>query len=185
MYRIVSSIVLILSAGIMFSCSGTANTTQKSEGSSGAAEVQKYPSWYPNQQVVSTDSTMAAYATAIGPDSASAVSKAVAWAESGLKSSLSDKLESIRSQAVKQYGSESGLDSSSFLIALREADNAVDDLIKTGHTEVKTVEGFKSYRSFAEVTVPKQKLITEINKQMADYEQTWNTMKKSKAFANF
>lgn len=148
-------------------------------------EVQQYPSWYPNQNVVNTDTVMYAYATAIAGDSASSVEKAVAWAKSELKSKVSDKLENLRSEALVEYGSESGLDASRFMIALRRADNAVGYLAETGRTEVKTVEGYDSYRSFAEITVTKSDLIERIGKRLAGYEQEWNAMKDSKAFKNF
>lgn len=183
MHRIVSSIVLLFSCGILLSCSGTGQTTQKSD--SQTMEAQQYPSWYPNQKVVSNKTQLLAYATAVGKDSVSSVSKAIAWAESELKTSVSDRLESIRSEALVEQGSGSGLDDAQFLIALRKVDRAVNPLVETGRTVVKTVEGYSSVRSFAEVSVPKDQLIERIGKRLAGYEQAWNTMKESKAFKNF
>lgn len=147
--------------------------------------ADEYPSWYGSRSVVDNDSLMLGYATAISDDSTSSVSKAVSWAESEIKSALSDKLENIRSEATIEYGSESGLDSSKFLIALRKADNAVSYLAETGQTEVKTVEGYNSYRSFAEVIVSKEDLVERIGKRLAGYEKQWEAMKESKAFENF
>lgn len=184
MYRSFYSIALILSLGIFISCSGSGQMAQQTADSQ-AMEVQKYPGWYPNQNVVNTDTVMYAYATAIAGDSAAAVSKAVSWAESELKSKVSDNLENIRSEALVEYGSESGLDESRFMIALRRADNAVGPLVETGRTEVKTVEGYSSYRSFAEIMVPKDELVERIGKRLAGYEQAWKAMKDSKAFENF
>jgi hypothetical protein len=177
-------ITVILFISFFISCSGTGEMTQQSSDSQ-AMEVQKYPSWYPNQKVVSTDTVMFAYATAIADDSAAAVSKAESWAQSELKSYISDKLENIRSEALVEQGSESGLDASRFMIALRRADNAVGYLAETGNTEVKTVEGYNSYRSFAEIRVLKDELIKRIGKRLAGYEQSWSAMKNSKAFENF
>jgi len=174
-------IATICSIGIFISCSGTGEMTQPT-GNQQAMEVQTYPTWYPNQKVVSTDTLMYAYATAIANDSAGAVSKAESWAQSELKSYISDKLENIRSEALVEQGSESGLDASRFMIALRRADNAVGYLAETGNTEVKTVEGYNSYRSFAEIRVPKDELIKRIGKRLAGYEQAWSAMKNSKAF---
>jgi hypothetical protein len=57
--------------------------------------------------------------------------------------------------------------------------------METGNTEVKTVEGYDSFRSFAEVTVPKDKLMEQISANLSGHEQAWNTMKESKAFENF
>lgn len=149
------------------------------------SKVQKYPSWYPKQKIVNSDTAMYAYATAIAGDSAKAVSKAVSWAKSELKSALSDKLENIRSDALVEQGSDSGLDAPQFLIALRRVDNVVGYLAKTGHTQVKTVEGYGSYRSFAEISVPKDQLIERIGKRLSGYEQAWQAMKESKSFNDF
>lgn len=184
MYRIVSSVTVIAIAAVLFSCSGAGNTAQQTT-TSPAPEVQKYPSWYGNRTVVDTDTVMYAYATAISDDSASSVSKAVAWAESELKSSLSDKLENIRGDAAAELGTESGLDSSRFIFALRRADNAVNNVASTGKTEVKTVEGYGSYRSFAQVIVPKDELVERIGKRLGGHEKAWNAMKSSQAFEDF
>jgi len=182
-----SLVVLAAAIGgffVLFSCSGTENMSQNSTESPKVA-ANEYPSWYGSQSVVNNDSLMLGYATAISDDSASSVSKAVSWAESEIKTSLSDKLENIRSEANIEYGTELGLDSSRFLIALRKAGNAVSYLAETGQTEVKTVEGYNSYRSFAEVVVSKKDLIDRIGKRLAGYEKQWNAMKESKAFENF
>jgi hypothetical protein len=184
MYRIVtSSIIFIISLGIILSCSGTENTTQKSV--SEEVEVQKYPTWYPDQEVVSKEDIMYGYGTAVGKNSDFAVSKAVSWAESELQSSISNRLENIRSEALKESGSESGLDIPEFLIALRKSTNNVGSLMETSNTEVKTVEKYDSYRGFVEIRVSKDKLIEQIGGSLSGYKQAWNTMKESKAFENF
>lgn len=179
------SIALVISLAIFISCSGSGQMAQQQGSTQATSEVQQYPAWYPNQNIVNTDTVMYAYATAIAGDSAAAVDKAVAWAESELKSKVSNKLENLRSDALMEFGSESGLDESKFMIALRRADNAVGFLAETGRTEVRTVEGYNSYRSFAEILVPKDELIKRIGKRLAGYEQAWNAMKESKAFENF
>lgn len=182
MYRIVTSIILIISFGLILSCSGTKKMTQGTD--SEEVEVQKYPAWYPDQKVVSNDNMMLGYATAVGKNSESAVSKAVSWAETELKSTVSDKLEDIRLKAKEEFGSETGLDRPEFLIALRKATNNISSLMETGKTNVKTVEGYDSYRSFAEVSVLKEKLVEQLGENLSDYKKAWNTMKKSKAFEN-
>lgn len=182
MYRTISSVAVICLLTFIISCSGTSNTVQQT---STAPETQQYPSWYPDQSVVNTDSVIYGYATAIAGDSASSVSKAVAWAEAELKSSLSDKLENIRSDAAASLGADSGLDSSKFIFALRRAENAISDLATTGKTEVKTVEGYDSHRSFAEVMVSKDELITRIGKRLGGHEKAWTAMKESQAFEDF
>jgi hypothetical protein len=184
MHRTFFSILFVISLGIIISsCAGTSQTAQKPNTT--VKKTQEYPSWYPDQKVVSEANRLSAYTSAIDSDSASAVSKAVAWATEELKSAVSDKLESIRSEAVVEKGSDSGLDDPRFLIALRKANKAVEPLVETGQTEVKTTEGYSSYRSFAEVSVPKDKLIERIGKRLAGYEKSWNAMKNSKAFKNF
>lgn len=182
MHRIFFSIVLVASLGIIVSCAGSSYIEQEEAE---PIEADQYPAWYPEQNIVSGETKISAYAAAIGKDSASAVSKAVEWAETELRSAVSDKLEKIRSGAMEEYGSESGLDSPQFLIALREANKAVDALVEPGKTEAKTVEGYSSVRSFAEVSVPKEKLIAEIADRLAEHKESWQKMKESKAFQNF
>lgn len=183
MNRIIISIALFISFGLIVSCSGTEETAQPP--ATEKAEVQKYPTWYPDQEVVSEKNMMFAYAAAIGKDSASAVSKAISWAEAELESSVSEKLEDIRSEALEESGAESGLDAPEFLIALRKTKDVVSPLVETGNTEAKTVEGYDSYRSFAEIQVPKDKLIESIGEHLSGHEQAWNKMKESKAFEKF
>lgn len=183
MYRTISSTILIFSLAVLLSCSGAGNTAQQSD--SKEMEVEQYPSWYSKQKFVSGGEMMSGYATAIASDSAEATAKAVSSAESQLRSSLSAELENIRSEAVVELGSESGLDAPRFLIALRKADKAVDDLVETENTEVNTVKEFGSYRGFAEVKVPKNQLIERIGKRLGGYEKAWNAMKESEAFNNF
>lgn len=185
MHRIVTTFFAVISLGIMVSCSGSGSMTKKSNQKEISPKVEKYPAWYGNHSVVNTDSIVYAYATAIDNDSASSVDKAIAWAKSEMRSSVSDKLENIRSDALRELGSDSGLDSSGFLLALRKADSAVKYLAETGHTEVRTIEQYKSYRSFAEITVPKDELIDRIGKRLGGHEKAWNSMKNSKSFKNF
>lgn len=184
MQRIFLAAVVVLTMSFL-GCSGSGGVTQKSQSNTQKSKVQQYPSWYGNRTVVNTDSVMYGYATAISSDSVSAVSKARSWAESELKSALSNKLENIRSNAAVEYGKEYGLDETRFLIALRKVDNAITYLAENGHTEVRTVEGYESVRSFAEVRVPKDELIDRIGKRLAGYEKAWNAMKESEAFKDF
>jgi hypothetical protein len=150
-----------------------------------SVEKQKYPSWYPDKKIVNKQTVMHAYVSAIGEDSAAAVSKAVEWGKAELKSYLSDKLENIRSEALVEYGSDSGLDASRFLIALRKADEVVNALAEEGKTKVTSVNGQSSYRSFVEVSVNKDDLIKRIGRRLAGYEKQWEAMKSSEAFNNF
>jgi len=185
MHRTVLFCVTVISLGFLVSCSGSGSVTQKAGQSQRSSKMQKYPTWYSDNPVVNTDTVMYAYATAIDGDSASAVGKAVAWAKSEMQSSLSDKLENIRLDAIKKENSDSRLDQSDFLLALRKADNVVNDLAKTGHTKVKMVKGYNSYRSFAEIRVPKSKLIEGIGQRLSKYREAWSAMRDSNAFKSF
>ncbi|HEX6983467.1 MAG TPA: hypothetical protein VF181_11980 [Balneolaceae bacterium] len=180
MNRIISSVILIFSLAVFISCSGSANVAQK-----GGTQSSLYPSWYGQQSVVSTDSVIYGYATAIDDDSAAAVAKAVAWAESELSSSISYSLEKVRNDALVELGSESGLGEPSFIFAMRKVDRAVNELVSTTNTAVKTVEGYESYRSFAEVKISKEELVESIADELAGHEKTWNALVGSQAFQNF
>lgn len=178
---ILSSLFAVV--GLFISCSGTAEMTEKEEPE--VEEQAQYPSWYPQQEFISDDTEFHAYAAAIDADSASAVEKASDWAKEELKSSISDKLENIRSEAITETGTGAGLDEAKFLMALRKADRAVDPLVETGDSDVKRVEGYESVRGFAEVSVPKDELIERIGKRLGGYEKAWNAMKESEAFNDF
>lgn len=183
MRRILLSVAMLGFAGLFISCSAPAEMTeQKNETQK---KVSNYPSWYPQQEFVSDANNFFAYASAIDGDSAASVEKAKSWAVEQLKSSVSDKLEQIRSEAVVELGSESGLDDAKFLMALRKVNNAVDPLVETGNTETMSVEGYESIRGFAEVSVPKDELIKRIGKRLGGHAKAWNALKESKAFSDF
>lgn len=182
--------IIILSSffavvGLFVSCSGTGEVAEQQEQEPKVEEKSQYPSWYPQQEFVSDDEQLHAYAAAIDSDSASVVEKATEWAKEGLKSSVSNKLENIRSEAAAETGSGTGLDEGRFLMALRKADRAVDPLVEIGNTEVRRVEGHESVRGFAEVSVPKDELIERIGKRLGGHEKAWNAMKESEAFNDF
>ncbi len=183
MRRIFLSIAILAVTGFFISCSAPAETTEQQSQSQ--KKISNYPSWYPQQEFVSDADKLFSYATAIDGDSAASVEKAKSWAVQNLRSSVSDKLEQIRSEAVVEYGSESGLDEAKFLMALRKAKNAVDPLVELGNTEVNIVEGYESVRGFAEISVPKDELINRIGKRLGGHEKAWNMMKESKAFSDF
>ncbi|WP_211359350.1 hypothetical protein [Fodinibius salinus] len=149
-------------------------------------KASSYPSWYnSNKLVESTENNFLVYGAAISGDSASVIDKAMDRAGSELQSSVSDRLEDIRSEALVEQGSESGLDSSHFLIALRKADKAVPYLLEKQKEEVISVEGQESYRGFVQVSVSKEELIERIDKRLSGYDKAWKAMKTSKAFQNF
>lgn len=183
MQRFTPFIGILFISFFVISCAGTSETAD--QDSSDEPEVSKYPSWYPQQEFVSEDDRLLAYATAIDADSVSVLDKAHSWAVEKLKTSVSDKLENIRSEAISELGNGAGLDEAQFLMALRKAKNAVPPLVEKGNTEVQSVEGYESVRGFAEVSVPKEKLVERIGKRLGAYETAWNAMKESKAFDSF
>ncbi|WP_141239914.1 hypothetical protein [Aliifodinibius salipaludis] len=185
MQRIIFLVGILGLVGVLISCSGPAEMTQQQDEFQEKETVSNYPSWYPQQEFVSEQSNLFAYAAAIDQDSAASVDKAKAWAVEELKSSISDKLEEIRSKALTEHGSGSELDEAKFLMALRKAKNAVEPLVQTGNTETKSVGGYESVRGFVEVSVPKDQLIERIGKRLGGHEKAWNAMKNSKAFSDF
>ena len=183
MQRIILSIAMLGFVGLFISCSSPAEMTEQQDDSQ--KKISNYPSWYPQNEFVSDENKLFAYATAIDRDSVASIEKAKSWAVEELKSSVSDKLEQIRSEAVVEYGSESGLDEAKFLMALRKVKNAVDPLVETGNTEANSAEGYESIYGFAEVSVPKDELIKRIGKRLGGHEKAWKAMKDSKAFSDF
>ncbi|MGM0546147.1 MAG: hypothetical protein ACQEST_05435 [Bacteroidota bacterium] len=176
-------ITLFAFTALLVSCSGTAEVADDQQDTE-VEEKSAYPSWYPQQEFISEETQLLAYAAAIDADSTSAIEKAKGWAKEGLKSSISDKLEELRSEAASE-NSGSGLDEAKFLMALRKAPRAADDLIEIEKTEVMDVENYESVRGFVEISVPKDQLIERIGKRLGGYEQPWNAMKESEAFDDF
>lgn len=172
-------------AGLFVSCSGTSEVTDEQQQDTEVEKKSSYPSWYPQQEFISEDTELYAYAAVIDADSASAIEKAKGWAKEELKSSLSDKLEDIRSEAVSESGGGSGLDEAKFLMALRKAPRAVDPLIEVQNSEIMKVDDYESIRGFVEISVPKDELIERIGKRLGGHENAWNTMKESEAFSDF
>lgn len=183
MSRIFLLSALLILTVTFISCSGTSKVSEQQ--SSSVDKGTLYPEWYPQQEFVSEGDRLLSFATAIDSDSASAVNKAVEWAKKELKSGVSDKLEEIRTEAVKEFGGQSGLDEARFLMALRKINKAVDPLIETGNTAVKTVEGYNSVRGFAKVSVPKDKLVDQIEDLLTNHQESWQKIKESEAFKNF
>lgn len=181
MDRLFFAVVGIALMGLLISCSATETTT---ESDTQTVDESPYPSWYQEQAVVENDSTLMAYATAIDSDSASSVSKAVAWAETELSSYVAATLEDIRAELSESGGGDTGVNNRGFIFALAKND-AAKQLASTTNTEVETVEGFESHRSYAEVSVDKKAFIESLDEQLAGYEKAWNSMKESQAFEEF
>ncbi|NGP89837.1 hypothetical protein [Fodinibius halophilus] len=183
MHRFLVLVVVVISCLFLSSCSGTSEVAQQETSSQ--EEVKDSPPWYSTKSVVDSEDKLLGYASALNSDSASSVSRAVSRAKVELQAALSDKLEEIRSDAVSEYGSGYGLDSAKFLIALRKADKAINDIVTVTNTEARNVEGYESYRGFAQVKVSKSALVERIGKRLAGYDKAWNAMKESKAFESF
>lgn len=184
MHRSLITFLSFVLSIFIVSCSSTADMASNG-GNAEEIKASSYPSWYNSKLVESTENEFLVYGAAISGDSASVADKAMDRAESQLQSSVSDRLEAIRSEALVEQGSGSGLDSSSFLIALRKADKAVPYLLKKQKEEVISVEGQEGYRGFVQASVPKDELIERIDKRLSSYDKAWNAMKDSKAFQNF
>ncbi|WP_372638605.1 hypothetical protein [Fodinibius sp.] len=179
---ILSAVVLIAAA-----CTTTSNTTGSPETpqEDTAPKDDALPDWFSEESVIYDSSGVQAYAGAIGTDAASAETKAVTQATTVLKQSISDRLETVRTEAVQELGMESGLTNADFLIDLRKADGAVDDIVSIQQTDTMPVEGQNSVRGLAAVELSKEELMEQLNKRMSDHEDTWNALKESGAFQEF
>lgn len=183
MNRIITLTVGLALIGSFISCSG-AETVRDAESQQVAQEESPYPSWYQQQTVVEADSVVVAYTTALDADSSAAVSKAVAWAQTELSAYVAAALEDIRSEAGEAGAGGSGVNDPEFIFALAD-NNAVENIASTLNTEVESVEGYASHRSYAEVQITKEALIEAIETQLNAYKKAWNTMKASQAFEEF
>jgi len=185
-HKIAGFCSLICITALLVSCSTTSNTTSDSQSTvtTGNSSSQ-YPSWYQSSRSVESDDTAYyGYATAIDSDSSSAGEKAMEQAKAELKSAISNRLETIRNDAVVELGSDSGLDSPRFIIALRKAENEVSAVASMEEIEVASLEG-QGYRAFSKVAVDKEALIEELDKAFSANSNAWNAMKESEAFSRF
>lgn len=179
MKRLGFAAVGIMFTILLYSCAGTETATE-AESQSMMAQGP-YPSWYQQQPVVDQDTVLIGYATAIDSDSAASVQKAIAWAETELSATVADRMEAIRADLES---SQKALSSPEFIFALAN-NQAVQEAAQTGRTEVETVEGYTSHRSFAEVRVPKGALVQALEQQLSQYEKAWNAITTSQAFKEY
>lgn len=175
---------LILVSTLIISCSTTSKTA--SAGNETAPETEsKYPSWYKTSRTIqSNDTAYYGYATALASDSAASADKAVQQAKAELKTAISGRLESIRNDAVVELGSDSGLDSPRFIIALRKAESEVPTVADVVEVTVEE-SGETGFRSFSKVAVEKEALLEELDKTFSAYGNAWRAMKGSEAFSKF
>ena len=130
-------LALILASFLIISCSTPSKTTSTGEEGTGTEVESKYPSWYQTSRSIQSDDTAYyGYATALAADSAAAAEKAVEQAKAELGTSISNRLESIRNDAVVELGSDSGLDKPRFIIALRKAEDEVTSVSGVEEIEV-------------------------------------------------
>ena len=166
-----------------FSCSSTSQTTGESEPAATSEESQ-FPSWYNTRSFEADEDAFHGYGAAIAADSTRSAQKAGSQATAELKSKISNRLESIRNDAVVELGSNSGLDSPKFIIAMRNAESDIASVAEVTETEVKgTNDG--TFRAFAKATVDKEALIEELDKALAANGNAWNNLKESQAFSKF
>ncbi|MCW9706419.1 hypothetical protein [Fodinibius salsisoli] len=187
MNRLFSLLTIIVVASAFAGCSSTSQTVSPSANAQNdvSAESQSTPTWFNKEEVAFEGSTISSYATAIGPDSVSAVSKAVERASVLLRQSVSNRLESVRNDALKELGSDSGLDTPGFLIALRKADRVVNEVANSSQTNTQGVEGQSSSLGFAEVQADRAELIERMGEQLSAHQEAWNSLVNSDAFSSF
>ncbi len=138
--------VLFLHFVFMISCS----TTQQAATPTEAAEASIYPDWYSSSdEFVDADSVFTAYGMALGSDSTAAARKALVKAKANFEQHLSSKLESIRNDAIDELGEGSGLESTSFIFALRQVEGSISEATSVEYQEAKPNSGFDSYQGFS------------------------------------
>lgn len=181
--RIASVCFFSLIITLAVSCSTTSETT--TEETTLSDEEREIPSWYNNTRSLQRDdTTFYSFATALASDSAQSVQKAGSRAKAELRSGVSSRLESIRNDAVVELGSDSGLDSPKFIIALRNAETRLGSVAEITEVEVNQNDN-EIFRAFAKATVDKETLIEELDKALSANGNTWNAMKNSQAFNQF
>lgn len=168
---------------LIVSCSSTSQMNTTTEDTSTQKSV--YPSWYSsNRTLESEDGSFNAYATAVASDSNRSATKAGNQAKAVLESAVSNRLESIRTDAAVELGSDSGVDSPKFIIALRNAESKIGSVAEVAETDVSQSDN-GTFRGFARASVEKEVLLEELDRALAANGNAWNAMKESQAFTDF
>lgn len=176
---------MLMAAILVVSCASTSNTTQENRSETVEPSESRYPDWYnTNGRLQVDDEGFTTFATAIDTDSVTAAEKAGDQARAKLQSGVSSRLESVRNDAVIELGSNSGVDSPKFLIALRNAESDIASVAGVEQTEVKVLDN-GNYRGFAEAYIDRESLIEELDKALSANGNAWNNLKNSQAFSKF
>lgn len=182
MNRISFSLLLFILSYSFISCAPSAETQQTD---SSETESPKYPEWYEGESITSNDSLFIGYGTALAGDSSAAGDNAETQAKLNLRSAVADRIETIRSDASSELGSGAGVDSPQFILSLRKAEKIVDDIAVRTEVEIESVEDYKAYRGFSEVTVSKEELLNQLDSRLSAHQNAWNALKGSQAFDEF
>lgn len=158
-----------------------ASTVQQDESSA----VESHPPWFQDRPMVSTDTLLYGYGTALGSDSIATAKKAAARAAGNLRTALSEKLENIRREAAEELDSGTRVDSPEFILALRKAERVVSEAASIAQSEVGQVDGYRGYRGFAAVTLSRDELLERIGSRLSDHTNTWDALLSSRAFDEF
>lgn len=187
MYRLLYIFMIPVIIFTAAACSGTSQTSRPTDAAqdSVSRDSNAAPAWFNEETVAYDNKVVTARAAAIGSDSVTVEKKAVSRAVAKLKQSVSDRLETVRTEAIQELGKGSGLADPGFLIDFRKANSVVDDIVATQQTSAAAVEGQNSFRGFAEVQVDRTELTGRMGEQLTSYEETWNALLKSAAFEKF
>lgn len=141
------------------------------------------PDWYSGSNAVSSTQTgFMAYGTALAADSSVAAEKAVTKALANLEQHISDMLESVRSDAVEEAGSGSGLDSPAFILALRNAEGGVSRIASESQKQARSNRNSQGFRGFAKITLTRQELIDHLDSELSANQGAWQALKRGLAF---
>ena len=174
--------LILITVGIL-TLSGCACCPTPYEGAYSAPET--YPEWFnSNNAIVSEEEAYYGYANVMAADSMKAVNGAVQRAKSRLSSNIANRLEAIRNDALIEFGSESRLDQSNFILALSKSDRTIVRVAEANETEAIASDS-TGYYGFAKVIIEKQQLVERLDRTFSSYEKAWNSMKESEAFDNF
>lgn len=168
--------ILLLSVCSLFylSCS-----TSQQASNTGSERRPGFPGWFSGSNTVTDSPTgFTAYGMAVVGDSAAAAEKAVKQAQVNLEQHISGRLESVREDAAKAGEDDSGLESSSFIFALRNAESGISEISTVSRARAQPNGDYGGYRGFAEVTLDRQELIDYMDSRLSNDQAAWNALKK-------
>ncbi|MAL16560.1 MAG: hypothetical protein CL670_09705 [Balneola sp.] len=165
---------ILLFAGIFTACSSSQKSTSGDTGDVSSI----YPAWYSPSGFSSDSASFHGFATAISSDSTIAIANAELQARANLESAIAEKLEEVRISLEEDGNSVATR--TDFILALRNAHNAVQEAAIEEEGEARSKAGY--FTGYSKVSITKSELKTLLESGFTGKTSYWNALSSSAAF---